>query len=482
MPGTYDGMITISATDGSGNPAVGSPQSIPITFVVLPPCAIASTPPVLNFTGVAGQLAPAAQAASISASGACANALDWTASTSTTSGGTWLIASPASGMVSLSAPSSTNIGVSLAGLAAGTYSGTVIVTAIDSVSKQKVGAPRSIAITLIVQPPCMLQAPSGASETYSGEVGLNPSTQTFTIGVTGTCTGSVTITPTATMGDGGNWLAVTPPSVPVMSGNAATFTVTVTSASLSAGSYTGTISLAAVDGGGITITGSPQQVGVTTHVIAAPALTTGPGPLTFNVDSGSSYQQISVGNSGGEPLNWTAALDPGAPSFVSLSTGSGTGLNGGTSTSINVIVNASGLQGGSTYTTSATISAIDPITGNVVIGSPASVPITINIALPTMQLSSANLAFTANAGVNPGTQTITITNTGGNSLTWTVGTPSQSWLTVLSTSGSDDAGQNSPLTFSVDVTGISAGTYSATVDITPSPGNVVTVTVGLTIS
>jgi len=99
-----------------------------------------------------------------------------------------------------------------------------------------------------------------------------------------------------------------------------------------------------------------------------------------------------------------------------------------------------------------------------------------------MQLSSANLAFTTNAGVNPDTQTITITNTGGNTLTWTVGTPSASWLTVSKTSGSDDAGQNSPLTFSVDVTGMSAGTYSATVDITPTPGNMVTVTVGLTIS
>jgi hypothetical protein len=99
-----------------------------------------------------------------------------------------------------------------------------------------------------------------------------------------------------------------------------------------------------------------------------------------------------------------------------------------------------------------------------------------------MQLSSANLAFTTNAGVNPSTQTITITNTGGNSLTWTVGTPSQSWLTASATGGSDDAGQNSPLAFSVDVTGMLAGTYSATVDITPSLGNVVTVTVTLTIS
>ncbi|HEX6481837.1 MAG TPA: hypothetical protein VF043_23595 [Ktedonobacteraceae bacterium] len=480
-PGTYNGLITIGATDRPGNAAAGSPQSIPITFVVQLPCSIGSTPLALNFTGVVGQSAPTAQSVSVATSGTCANALNWTASTSTVSGGPWLAVSPRTGTVSLSAPSSTNIGVSLAGLPAGTYSGKVIITAIDKVTRQKVGTPPSIAITLTVQPLCTLQGPSSTDQTYSAEVGSNPSTQTFTIGVTGICTGNVTITPTATTGSGGNWLAVSPPSAPVTSGKTATFTVTVTSASHSAGSYKGTISLAAVEGSGIAITGSPQQLAITAGVLTPPALTTGPGPLTFNVDTASTYQQISIGNSGGEPLNWTAALDPGAPAFISLSTTSGT-LNGGTSTSINVNVDATGLQGGSTYTTTATISAIDPITGNTVSGASATVPITINIVPPTMQLNSNNLAFSTSVGVNPNTQSITITNTGGNTLTWTVGTPSQSWLAASAPGGSDAAGQSSRLTFSVGVTGMSAGTYSATVDITPSRGNVVKVTVALTIS
>lgn len=481
-PNTYNGMLTISATDGSGNAAIGSPQSIPITFVVQPPCAIGATPLALNFAGVAGQSNPTAQLVSIAASGTCGNALNWKASADTASGGAWLSASPASGTVSLSAQSSTNIGVSLAGLAAGNYAGTVTITATDSVTGKTVGAPQSIAITLSVQPACTLQAPSDSGETYSAEVGLNPATQSFSIGVTGTCSGSVTITPTPVTGDGGNWLAVSPPSIPVTTNNAATFTVTVTSAALAAGTYSGSISLAAVDSNGSAITGSPQQVSITVNVLGTPALSTGPGPLTFNVDSGSSYQQISINNTGGEPLNWTAALDSGAPGFISLASTSGNGLAGGSGTTINVIVDATGLQGGSTYTTSATISAIDPITGNAVAGSPATVPITINIAPPAMQLSSSTLTFSTNVGVNPNVQTITITNTGGNSLAWTVGTPSQSWLSVSPASGSDDAGQNSPLTFSVDVTGLAAGTYSATVDITPTPGNVVTVTVNLTIS
>ncbi len=327
-PGSYNGTITFNATDGSGNAAIGSPQLIPITFVVQPLCTIGATPLALNFTGIAGQSNPGAQVVNIAASGTCANALNWTATASTSSGGAWLSASPASGSVSLSAPSATNIGVSLAGLSAGNYSGAVTITAVDSVTGQKAGVPQTIAITLAVQPACMLQAPSGSGETYSAEVGLNPSMQTFSIGVTGTCSGSITLTPTATTGDGGSWLAVTPASAQVTSGNSATFTVTVTSASLAAGTYNGTISLAAVDGNGITITGSPQQVGITTNVLAAPALNAGPGALTFNVDTGSSNQQIAINNAGGEPLNWTAALDPNAPSFVSLSSTSGSSLAG----------------------------------------------------------------------------------------------------------------------------------------------------------
>ena len=37
----------------------------------------------------------------------------------------------------------------------------------------------------------------------------------------------------------------------------------------------------------MTITGSPQTVGVTLNVLAAPSLTAGPGSLTFNVATGS---------------------------------------------------------------------------------------------------------------------------------------------------------------------------------------------------
>jgi Viral BACON domain len=472
IPGTYNGTITITATDSLGKPAIGSPQSIPVTFVVQAPCTIAATPLALTFQGVAGQPNPATQPVTIGASGACANALSWTAA----AGGTWLTTTPATGTVSTTASSVTNVGVVLAGVPAGTYTGTVTITAIDSVTQKAVGTPQTIKVTLTVQPACTLQAPSITGETFAAEAGSNPAAQTFTIGVIGGCLGAVTITPTATTG----WLAVSPATAPVASGSSATFTVTVTSAALAAGSYTGSISLAAVDGG-IAITGSPQTVAVTLNVVAPPALTAGPA-LTFNVVTGTSPQAITIANTGGEPLNWTATLGAGAPGFVSLSASGGTNLAGGASTTVNVLVDATGVQGGSTFTTSVIISAIDPITGQAVAGSPSTVPITINIAPPQMALSATSLTFTTTAGTNPAAQPLTIQNTGGGTLTWTAGAPSAAWLTGTPTTGSDTSQASSTATFSVDVTGLSPGTYTATVVITPSAGSAVTVTVTLTVN
>jgi len=99
-----------------------------------------------------------------------------------------------------------------------------------------------------------------------------------------------------------------------------------------------------------------------------------------------------------------------------------------------------------------------------------------------MTLTSGSLAFTTTAGSNPAAQTITIQNTGGDTLSWTVGEPSASWLTVTPASGSDNAQVSSTITFNVSAAGLSPGKYDATVVITPTPGTAVTVPVTLTVN
>lgn len=475
-PNTYTGLVTVTATDSAGHAAVGSPLVIPITFVVLPPCTIAVTPAALSFAGVIGQPDPAAQVATIKANGTCTHTLTWTAST----GSGWITTTPTTGSVSLSSPAKTNIGAALAGLSANTYTGQVTISAIDSVTHLSAGSAQTITISLAVQPVCTLQAPSVASETFSSEVGTNPSpaSNSFTIGIFGACTGNITITPTAAQG----WISVTPPSATI-TGGTATFTVTITSNTLNAGPYNGSISLAAVNASGVTINGSPQMVAVALNVLAPPVLTVSPGALSINVTTGTTSQPISISNTGSEALNWTATLGTDAPAFVSLSTNAGTNLGGGGSTSVGVIVDATGVAGGSTFTTSVTILAMDPLTGNVVAGSPVTVNITINVAPPAMQVNTNTLSYMANAGgISPSSLSLVLTNTGGDGLTWSASPPSQAWLSLGLTSDRDNAGATSTIPFNVNTTGLASGTYTATVVITPSVGQAQTITVTLTVN
>jgi hypothetical protein len=222
---------------------------------------------------------------------------------------------------------------------------------------------------------------------------------------------------------------------------------------------------------------------VALDVLAPPVLTVSPGALSINVTTGTTSQPISISNTGSEPLNWTATLGTDAPAFVSLSTNAGTNLGGGGSTSVGVIVDATGVAGGSTFTTSVTIRATDPLTGNVVSGSPVTVNITINVALPAMQVNTNTLSYTANAGgISPSSLSLMLTNTGGDGLMFSASPPSQAWLSLGLTSGRDNAGATSTIPFDVNTTGLASGTYTATVVITPSVGQAQTITVMLTVN
>jgi Viral BACON domain len=491
IPGTYTGSVTITGKDSTGHIAAGSPLTLPITFIVQATCSLSTPLPALTFQSVLGQTAPLPQQITLNAAGGCVNALNWSAAVATVpAGGTWLTATPAIGTVSAALPSLTMAGIVNTGLLAGTYSGSITISATGSVTHLAMGLPQVVTVTLTVLPGCTLQAPSVASEVFSSQPGLNPAAQIFTVGVAGACTGSVTITPTATMTSGTGWLAVTPASAIVAANGIATFTVTVTSAALAAGPYAGTISLAAVNSLGVAITGSPQVVGVSLTVAsppAPPALSVAPASLTFNITPGPSTQTITIKNTGGSPLNWSAALAAGAPAYVTITSPASGSLAAGASAILTINVNATGLPSGTTASTAVTISAVDPLTGGVVAGSPASVAIGITITAPpppppAMQLSATVLAFTTTVGVNPSARTITITNTGGGTLAWTAGASSQPWLTVTPSTGSDAAGGTSTPSFSVNVATMVAGKYTATVNFTAPGGISQTVTVTLTIN
>ncbi len=473
-PGTYNGTVTLTGTDGAGHAVPGSPQVIPVSFVVQAACAVTTGPAALTFTSVVGQIAVTPQTLTIAASGACTQGVTWTA----TSASTWLVPTPATGIATLAAAGKSSIGVAPAALKAGSYASTVTVTAIDNITHHAVGVPVVVSVALTVQQACTLQAPSVATEAFTTVAGGTPAAQTFSLGVSGACTGNVTVTPTVALGSGTGWLTVTPTAATVLSGGVATFTVTVIGTGLKAGSYGGSITLAGVNGKA-TIAGSPQTVGVTVTVSSPASLAASAGTAGTHGTGGVTSQPVNIANTGGSALNWTASL-ANAPSFVSLGTAAGT-LAAGTTTSTGVVVNAASAVAGN-YTANVTITATDPTTGLAAVGSPTTVAITISIAPPSMQVNTTGLTYSAPAGTNPAAQSINITNIGGGTLTWTTGVPSATWLSVSPTSGSDAPNVTSSPTFSVNSAGLAAGSYSATVAVTPSVGSAVTITVTLTVT
>jgi len=389
IPGTYSGTITVSGTDGSGQPLPGGPQVVTVTFVVNAPCAIAASASALSFTGVVGGQSPAAQKVTITASGACANALTWTAGVS---GGSWLTTTPASGTVSLTTAATTSVAVSLSGLQAGGATATITLSATDSASGAPVGTPIAIPVTLNIQAAaCTLQPASASNATFTTEDDINPPSQTVTVSVSGSCGNNLTLTPTVTQGAGTNWLAITP-GTQAMTGNNQTFTITitVTSTALADGSYSGSISLSAVDGG-ITVLGSPQTINVALTVLAPPALSLAStaGQLTFTATppaqsvlptataTATPSRTLTISNTGEASLNWTATLAADAPTFLTLATSSGS-LSGDANATITLLIDPTTVASG-TYHTSITIQATDPLTGEAVQGSPLTVPVTIII-------------------------------------------------------------------------------------------------------
>jgi glucose/arabinose dehydrogenase/PKD repeat protein len=133
--GTYTATVTVTSTGVSG-----SPKLIPVTLTVSPPQppALSVTPASLAFTAVEGAAAPPAQSLAV------ANTGGGTLSFTTTDDASWLAATPASG----TAPGSVSVSVNAAGLARGTYTGNVRITASGAT-----GSPKDVPVTLTVAPP-----------------------------------------------------------------------------------------------------------------------------------------------------------------------------------------------------------------------------------------------------------------------------------------------------------------------------------------
>ncbi len=263
QPNTYHGAVTVTAT----TPYVGnSPIVIPVTLVVTPG-TISVSPTSLTFTQIVGSTAPPSQDVTVTGT---PGALAFTVTTATdNNSGSWLSAAPASGTTT----AAVHVSASAGSLTVGQYTGTVTINASGSTQKVKV--------TLNVVPPQTLTV-SPTSLSFSYTIGLPaPASQTVQLSASGGLAQFVT---TASTKDGGTWLTVTPTS----GTTPATLTVGINTTGLTAGNYTGTITIASPN----TLTQPIVTVNLTVSQI--------PKPVVNGVVNAATY--ISGGFSPGENI------------------------------------------------------------------------------------------------------------------------------------------------------------------------------------
>jgi len=150
--GSLIGNIQITASGASN-----SPLNIPVTLNVSP-AALTATPSQLTFNYQAGSATqPAAQTISVSD----ASNISFTATAATTSGGSWLAVTPATG----GASASLSVSVNTKGLTANTYNGTVTIASAGTTA-QVVNV--SLVISSAASGPTIGAIVSGASYATSG--------------------------------------------------------------------------------------------------------------------------------------------------------------------------------------------------------------------------------------------------------------------------------------------------------------------------
>ncbi len=251
--------------------------------------------------------------------------------------------------------------------------------------------------------------------------------------------------------------------------------VSVNQASLSTGTYSGSIS--------VSQTGAANSPTIIPVVLVVNGGGSGgsTGSLTFTPSS-MSFTSINGSNSGAQTLSVSANTTTSFVGTVSYASGSGSWLNvsplsGVTPANLNVSISPAGLAAG-TY--SATIS----FNAN---GLVQTVPVTLTVSTSgggntgNLTVTPTSLAFTAQQGSSPGAQSLSINSASGTAgVGFTVQVTSGS--TWLVTSANANNTTPSTLTVSVNSTSLAAGTYSGNIQILPTGGNTVNIPVSLTVS
>ncbi|HLG63312.1 MAG TPA: hypothetical protein VKY19_15340 [Ktedonosporobacter sp.] len=468
LPGAYINTLVFSSS--IGHTALNSPQNVSVSLTVQRPCSLTLSTGSLSFTSVANNGNPSNQTLSLAATSSCPGTIGWQAISSAP----WLTITPASGQLRGTASAATTVSVNTSGLAAGTYSANITVTAAQST--------QSVMVQLTIQTPPPPSAPIlGASplnlnfSTTQGQP--NPPGQTVTITNTG---GSPLMWRTSLNLLTNLWLGASPSGGTIQPGQTALLTVNVSASSLSPGTYVGQVVLTGTDPNNVVAGGSPQSIMINFTVLP---------PCTLQQPSSSSLafsgmqngadptpQSVTVMAAGNcnWPLNWSATINGSAP-WLKVSPLAGSFTASGQSTTLSVAPTLAGLAPG-TYTAQVSIGATDSASLQAQ-GSPQTLSVTLTVLQPCqLQGVPSNMSFSVSQGTaSPTSQNLALSESGScaRPVSWTA-TSNSPWLIVDTASGTDN-GSGSTIAVSLNTTTLTTpGSYTATITITATgSGNAV---------
>jgi sugar lactone lactonase YvrE len=353
------------------------------------------------------------------------------------SGTGWLSVSPASG--STDTQGTVTVTVNPGSLAIGTYTGTVGISAGTSIA--------SVAVTLNVAGQ-LSAAPAALSFTYAQGDPATP--LPLSLSVLSSPAGAVYTAAASTSG-GGNWLSAgaggtAPSAIPV----------SVNVGGLAAGSYTGTVTVSSSSAGSVSVPVTLTVTSATPHIAVSPASKT----LSAMQGGGMVTGQITVSNTGGGALNFTAQAASDSGNWLTLTGGASGTASASSPASVAFSIDPSSLTPG-LYT--GTVTVTDSGSGA---GGTATLLLSVSAAGPSLQLSQSGMVFSTLAGgLAPPPQTFTVFNAGAGALNWTVNTSvlpnplsSSNWLTAT-------AGASGAVNVAANSAGLPAGQYYGSVNI-----------------
>lgn len=430
LGGSYQGTITITSGDGSS-------QIIPVSLTVNGGVSTIANPTSLSFVAQAGGAAPAHQLIVVNASG------NTGFNASVVSVGAWLSISQTSGAT----PAQISVMATPAALAAGTYTGSITVT---------VGSRTQIVqATLTISANPVLAANPAAVVVYY--MGGNPVPTPTAVTVSASAGDQQTF---SVAGGQPSWLQV-------LTGTGfktpSTVSVSMSPGTLATGTYVANILVTPAASGGI-----PLTVPVLLVVSGATPVVPGVSSLTFSGAPASGPQVQTVTAAASTPTAFNAAVSTASGgSWLSVTPASGTA----TPLGVPLTVTAD-----ATHLTAGNYQGTIGITTNL--GVLSQIAVTFNVGTGgTISVKPAMLSFSyTQGGTAPASQTVQVT--GSQNFTAAAHTnDGGTWLTVSPASGSGNAG----LTVKANPAGLTAGTYTGAITVTPASGTAQSVAITLSV-